>query len=545
MPTTFDNLTLSDVTKHIPSEPALVTEARELIAGDMWRAGAGWIGEMPSSLEAQAKIQSGIVSENILHEIVTRHVGGVLGREPRWGYVQRTERRAAQVSPGEQAVAGEQEQASAQRITEIGEALTAWWDDRNMLQVLQEAATRVLSEERVPFRILIPPGRRDEKGQIPPCRTLADALNYIYVDTVPAKQAIVYREPKSRLDLGIYSYSEDGVNYAEISYIDDLGRTILRTIGRDDSSEAIDLLRHLLHYDLKRKPLITQQLVQAQKALTLTLTQMMRNVNLAGSRERVFLGAKAPGTWAEATSGDPGAVETSPGSGVWRRFAGAPYQVGAGVTNFVPGEDVVNAKGEIVGATNPNISVTDPVPTTTFENTRNVFRSAMYAQAQQSHALMSDDATASGKSRVEARAEYKSSLDMTAAAINDLGRWVLEVVLYLAGALQRRPALYSDLRCEFGAIVDTGPLSSEEQQEIRANKDAKLVSRETAMSLLGTADVDAELARIANEEKLERETLGPVDTVNLQRSQEALERDRGANGDIQARVAAALEGQES
>jgi hypothetical protein len=218
-PNPFVNLTLQDAAQKLPKAHEHAEEIRDFMRGDHWRAGQAWIGQLPTDLAQRATMAAGFVSENVIEEILTRHVGGVLGREPRWGLVQRSERRIAAprlaqrtttptapiASPGERITADINRVEQDGRIAEIEEDLTSWWDERNIVQLLQKAMGRTLAEGRCTLRIFIPPGLRDEQGQIPQAATLADALEYIHVDIPPHDDAGVYLDPRTRLQLGIYT----------------------------------------------------------------------------------------------------------------------------------------------------------------------------------------------------------------------------------------------------------------------------------------------------------------------------------------------------
>ena len=45
--------------------------------------------------------------------------------------------------------------------------------------------------------------------------------------------ATVYTDKNSRRDIGIFTYTEDKKEQAELTYLDDLGNTVLRITGGD------------------------------------------------------------------------------------------------------------------------------------------------------------------------------------------------------------------------------------------------------------------------------------------------------------------------
>ena len=80
----------ADAAKRLPKLPAYAAELAAFLDGDLWRGSAGWIGELPADAEALISMGRGIVSENVLQELLTRHVAAFLGKEPRWGLVATT-----------------------------------------------------------------------------------------------------------------------------------------------------------------------------------------------------------------------------------------------------------------------------------------------------------------------------------------------------------------------------------------------------------------------------------------------------------------------
>jgi hypothetical protein len=496
----FTAYTAKAATERLPALPPYAEELRAVLGGDLWRGGQGWIGELPTDPTALASMARGMVSENVLLELLVRHVAAILGKEPRWALTPTREAQAP-ASDGPQAPPDVQppaEDVVDTRIAQVDADLTAWWDKRHMQSVMQQAAAYRASLGRGPTYVFVPPGLQEEDGTIPPLSTLVDALEYIYVDARPPESAGVYTDPRSRLMLGVLtSTEEDGTTVTELTYYDLLtGQTVLKVFRGDEEPQAFaaNLGRYLFLHDRPIQPLLTSQLLQGQKSITLALSQTMRNVNLAGHRQRDYMNAQPPGEWAAASQGTPGAQKFP--DGTYKVFQAAQLLQGPLVTNFIQGNDIYNEKGEKIGVTNPNVSIVDPISVDHFEKTYTMFRYAMHAQAHQLHIFGTEQAQ-SGISREQARADFETRLGPDAAAVDDQGRAVLTAVLGLAAALQGQPDLYADLRADFSCVINTGPLSPEEQNQIRLNVAARLASEETAMSQLGIDDVTAEQARIA------------------------------------------------
>ena len=516
MPNPFELYTDTDAAKRLPKLPAYAAELAAFLDGDLWRGSAGWIGELPADAAALASMARGIVSENVLSELLTRHVAAFLGKEPRWGLVATTAGTTPQPAdpmPPRMTVtalpatpARPEPPATDPEIAALEESLTAWWDKRGVLQTLKDAATHRASVGRGPTVVFIPPGLLDEKGTPPPVATLEDALDLIYVDAREPAEAYVYTDPTTRLQAGIVQAVEDKTNIVELSYREG-ANTVLKVWrdGMESPPLIANLGGYLFVHDTPIAPLMTPPLIQGQKSITLALSQTMRNVNLAGHRQRDYLNARPPGEWVESTQGAIGAQQFPDGR--WYIFNPGEMLSGPNVTNYIQGNDIYNEQGQKIGITNPNVSITEPVSVDHFAQTLDMFRYAMHGQAHQLHVFGSDQPL-SGISREQARADFETRVLPDAAATDAQGRAVLTAVLGLAARLMNTPDAFAGLRVDFSCVVNTGPLSTEEQAQIRENVAARLLSEETGMSRLGVDDVLAERARI-DEDRMAAQARAP------------------------------------
>ena len=301
MPTIFDGLDLKRAQALVGTR-ALDEggqEARDFYRGDHWRDGQGWIGQRPGGEQERAMlaaIAAGFVSKNVAAEVVNRHRDAVLGREPRWGFVPRRP-----LAEGEEPT--EPEQALAD---EAGAALTEWWDARRPLETVQRAVALALTTGRATLRLYVPAGLRDQAGKVS-APDLVAALGLIRPHLPEPGTAGVFPdgdlegvEAETGAEVGVYAISRNNQESAELCYLDEQGGTVLRVVGEGGGegggeAAALPLGGRLLLYELTRDALLTPQVRQLQKALNLDLTQMMRNVNLAGSLERVIVNAQKPG----------------------------------------------------------------------------------------------------------------------------------------------------------------------------------------------------------------------------------------------------------
>jgi len=493
--------------------PSASISADRFYHGDHFQNFEGWIGEQPQPgtpeyNEGRSNIERGFVSENVIKEVVDRHRSGLLGREPLWGFLPSevtspaTERRRKLFSKLFKLV--NTVKTTVQSVTRTGQfkfadeaddALTLWWNNRNPREVLKQALTKVLLEDRAVLHFHFPLNLRDVNGEIAPQADLTSAANIPRVQVLSSDKAGVFIDVDSLQEFGVYSYQRttDDKRVVELTFVQD-GLTILRVLvdGQDPQDFTFELGGRLLMHELTRPALITPQVISNQKSLNLALTMMMRNVNLAGSLERIILNAQQPTQIKRIKD------SSAPG-GYREEEVKGNFWVGPGATTALNGVLIKDKNGEIVGRANPNISYRDPVSVETFTETRDQFYASILGQCQQRHALISGDAVASGRSRSEARGEYRTSLADSKDPVDDAGRWILETELRLAAQFCNRTGDFLALRADFNSIIEDGPVTVEEREANRADVQAGLLSKETAMSRNGVEDTQAELERIAQE----------------------------------------------
>jgi hypothetical protein len=484
--------------------------ADKFYQGDHFQNFDGWIGAKPPHgspgyKDTVLQIERGFVSENVIKEVIDRHGSGVLGREPLWGFLPSdvpapsTEQRRKVFSKlfklvrtTIRRVTGDEQDRLVQ---EADDALTIWWNNRKPRNTLKEALRTALIEGRSVLRFFFPAGLRDENGQIVQPRDLSSAVNIPHLELLTCDKAGIFTDSRTLQEFGLYLYQRsDNKRVVELTFVQN-GLTILQILVDGEAVQifTFELGGRLLMNELNRAALISPQVMSNQRALNLALTMMMRNVNLAGSLERTILNAEPPKKVTKVR--DP----NTPGGYRDELAETNKYWEGPGATVALAGLLIRNDKGEIIGRANPNISFRDPVPIDTFTGTRDQFYASILGQCQQRHALISGDATASGKSRSQARGEYRGSLWQSKDPVDDTGRWLLETELRLAAQLCGRTREFLQLRADFNAIVEDGPVDAGDRQENRADVQAGLMSKETAMSRNGIEDTDAEIERISQE----------------------------------------------
>lgn len=479
---------------------ALATN-RAFVDGDHWQQALGWIGPWPvaaqgateADMQAITQLQTEIAriftSRNVIGEVVSRHRGGVLGRMPSWSFAPR----APTYDANGVAVDLTPEQVTAKR--ELEARLTAWWDRNRVHTLLQEYAQRLLYADRAALRLYVPrnalrttvvDGRQVSALVV---RDFDDALSKIRVMAPEPEVCRVLVDDDTGTDVGVFFTKNDAEqDVVELCFVDgESGRTVLAMRNGDAfDGIALDMGGRLTMVEACRPTFITEQVRQAQRALNYANTMIPRNVTTGGFLEEVIVNAMVPGHW-EVIDGH-------------RRYVADPVVRGPGSLQNWRGIELEDAQGN-KSITTPNVLWRDPVPpTSSIEAKREHYRDIV-EECDQAHVLADADGGVGWQSRVQARADYATSLRDTAAAVDFVGAWLLEAVTALAEALTGNAGQYTrEWRAVFACLLDTGPLTPEERQANRDDVSVGLLSRGAGMERGGIADSDAEMARIDDEQ---------------------------------------------
>jgi len=514
----FDTVTLKEAEKLIPDRGADWLAANQLFyTGDHWQDGQGWSGPLLEATHALyneilLEIQRGFVSKNTIKEIVDRHKDGVVGREPMWNMALRRP-------------LAENEEPTADEKTLIDEAealLTDWWDNRKAHKTIQDAATTLLWAGRGVLRLFVPPGELED-GLIPQA-DLQTSVDRLYLDDPEPDQATVHTDKRTMQDIGVYLYQEDEQERAELVYLDGGGNTVIRIVGREtDEDDAeplftLPLSGHLTLFEMERETLVTEQIRQLQKSQNLALTMLQRNVIQGGFLERTFFNAQLPGREID----DPYAPDG-------KKFVPDALYVGPGATNFLSGVVTEDEQGRQVVA-NPSVTYRDPVPVTTFRETKEEMYRCILEEAHQLHATISGDAVAAADSRKQARQDFEQSLRDTRTELENAIRWLLETVLAMAATFSGQPGYFDTLRAVATCRLELGPISADDQRVAAELVEKKVISRETAMSRVGVDDVDAEKTKIEEEQDSDSQRQQQTLATAVLNAQRQMASGAGSNG---------------
>lgn len=443
--------------------------------GDHWQLGEGFIGALPTGEGADDRtdlLRKAFSPEDVISEVLDTHVENVLGNDPII---------SIEKSPEEEATL---------------EAIKEWFDKRNNAEVLSTALRSARRESASVLRAFIPSGMMDGEGRIR-AKNLEEALSKIWIRAEYIESGGVLVDDATATELGLLSYrmriDKTDVSLCEYAYLDEQGRTIWGTASAHNDKIGAEIAEPLVLngalpiYQLNAKALITNSVCQAQKDINLSGTMLTRNNNLAGSRERLAVGVQPPGEWVTTGTDENGnQVQT---------FQPTEMQTGPATFNFLKPEAIFDDAGKVTEFANPNVIFTDPVPVNTFIETSNHWRSVIYSKAKMRHLLMADNATASGKSRIEARKEFQASLNESKQLVDAAGAWMVGVALNIAAHFIGAPGKFADAEIRFDSQISTIELTPEEISQIREDYKAGIIDLQTALEMRGFKNVQEIIER--------------------------------------------------
>lgn len=526
--------------------------AQAMYDGDHWQSGWGWIGPHPDPINdemsevqsAWKEIGAGFVSRNVVREIARRFRRAAMGREPRWALVPRDMSVLEDVAPAPEPpkiapATDERGNSNGSRpdrrralrsernvtkratkkkipvelqklIDEASRSLTLWWDERGLHEMLQKVITTLqMPSGRACVRIYVPDGlRRVRPASAPNARakrtldastSLDDALAKLFPEHPLPTHSVVHEDAKTKRKVGVvfYRVSDEqntaGRELVELTYLDDSGKqTLVRTIDNDRSSTAVplELGGKLLTYEATMEPIITEQMIELQRALNLALTMLPRNITTSGFLNRIIANGMLPGHW-----------EVVDGKRTGKYIVTDLPTFGAGFTNYITGQEQKNKDGSTSLAT-VGVHETPPVdPTPTLRGVRGLYET-MLEEGEQGHVLdRSADNANSGNSKEQGRAGFESASDEIATRVNRLGRWLLETSLAAAEVLMGAPGKYTGkLRVVFECRTRIGPVSNEERTSWMTAGEKGFVAIDTVREAIGVYDTDAEQDKIDAQE---------------------------------------------
>lgn len=527
-----DTWTLDDARSRIV-KPAWLPAHRAFVEGDHLHAGAGhtvaglslgglagWIAPMPPPDHALYKsyydgVVRGFVSSNKVGEVVGRHKAGVVGRQPSRGFESKEPLdEGAQMTPELMRLKRQADAWAAER-----------WETEGMHTSLQDAVAALLYAGRQPARLLLPRGflvKDGERWTIPRVG-LPQMLKMIRLTYPKPEECSVYVDPDTFEEVGVFTYTRDGENRAEITWVDRSsatadrpGLTVVRVVGDSGTLDqrTYDFGGLIPMFEMRRHPLVTPQMIQNNKALNLAASSIPRNIWTAGARARAAINLDRP---SHDIIGDDGKVTKVYETMDW----------GAGTINFLQGTPIIDeTDGKIKGYANGHLEVEDPVEVRPSVEAVDFHTWQIHSEARQLHAITGTDSAASGLKLLVARVDYLGTLTETKPTVDACIEWQMQTRQAMAEAFTggregaRLNHQYTGvLRANAECKLDPGPITSEERKALDELVQNGRLSEETALALMGVEDVAEEKARKAAENRTKNtlELIAKSDELGMDR----------------------------
>lgn len=471
---------------------------------DHWQDGDGFTGpkEDPDTTISgimEKGVKKSFVSENVLGEVVTRRIDGVLSHMPQWATALRRTLEEEE----------EESEEELTRRTEKDEALRAWFEKRKLLRLLRKHAVGLCCYGRMSLRLRVPAGRLKE-GQLS-ASDPSSALEHIFVETLRPDEAMVYTDVGTMYEAGIVvSEYQDADKkrheQVEMSYLDPSdtipagennpahARTLLVQLkseeGTHPESAAYDLGGQLLHHESKEaQAFISPQMIENQKALNTASTSMRVVGNDASFPVRLLLNALPPGKEIRD-------LETGE-----KRYDPEPLKLRPAALLFLEGIDAPGEDGEAKDVKTPGIGTFEAADIDGYVEEMKKRRYAILNEAKQLWVEMSDDATATGESRIQAMTDFERDIKRLAQVISEAGAWLLDTAwswaLDLAGDPGRDLDMHVDFQCKIAKPTPPASLRESQREDVKEG----LLSEETYIAEGGVEDVEAERERIQRSDR--------------------------------------------
>lgn len=426
-----------------------------------------------------AQIEKVLQSRNVIAECVNRYNDALVGKRPHWYFVD---------------FMGDRVESD---IASTAEKLLQLWLNRQyqlatsgenqLTDALTNAVQSMLIASRGYLRLWTP--QRFRKSSNPILR--------VCLHSPHPGSVTINRDPDGFTESIEYVYSSGNKERKEVQFLDDDGLTVFYTLDEKgvelpildvDNNElpftrtSLDLGGRYTIYEMRSPSLITDSIKRSQDAINYSLTLMIRNLNEAGFRERLIMGATPPGRW----EGD--------------KFIPDEFITGPGRVNFISGVPLEDETGRVRGYTNPSVYNSEPVNVQTFINTTQTFVVAIYHEMRQAH-MLGNDLQLAGVSREQSRTDFETALGNLTGTIQAAVTGIYGAALASMVQGNRNFEQYKNLDVTVQLRLNATKPTPEGRKENREDYKAGLRSRTTAMAESGIDNPDGEQDLILDEQR--------------------------------------------
>lgn len=299
----------------------------------------------------------------------------------------------------------------------------------------------------------------------------------------PRPQSITpYRDYDGFLTMFDYAYQEGTERYVERQFLRE-NLTIFQTIYKEEVTRefALDLGGKFTIAQVNLPKLLTASLKQNQNAINFAMTLLPHNLAYSGWIQESILNGQPPGKWEFNSAGQEQFTPNQEG-----------LLSGAGITRFIQGLPLRDERDNLIGYTQPQIQLQNPIDPKTFVETFRAFSLAIYEQCDQAFVLGAD-LPLSGISREQSRKDFEATISKDARLLSYAYSDLFTAANYLLGNKE-------SVRVKVQPKIAS---SIEQKQLLLTARQQLLVSKRTAITQLGFAsDVDAEIAELDAEAKI-------------------------------------------
>ena len=498
---------------------------RDFIKGDDWQDGEGWVGPQfegstDVSRNLRQEIKREFASKGSIRGVVRRKVRGVIGRVPNWLISSRN-------APDNNS------QVSSDIEERIGEAqiiLNEFWKHSKAHRILKRWVTDYEVSGYSTIRLLF----SQKNTEVDIAQTFQDAVKQLQLINEEIGQAVIVFDKETLDRASFVRYETDGKVFIEMCYINVDGFTVFKKFSQNDGKEfakkaglnelaknikdqqntsselELPLNEKLLVFALDGEAMVSNSMRSQQRIVNKASTMLSHNLDQDGYRAKKIINALPPGEYQTNAEGQRVFVPNPSG-----------IRVGAGSVEYINGLPVITKEGGndthkiTTTYTTPGIFESQPIDVKSFIDSGTDAAEAILEEADQKHVSVSGDANASGESLKQQRHSYIASLEETKSLFDDEASDIFETVLASVAYLMGDEERYADLQVTVSAILNPGPVSSEDRRAAQDEFKNGIRTLESTMEETGITDPDAMKAKIAQEPESELNRISQVlDVIN-------------------------------
>lgn len=491
-----ENMTYSGATKYLPQSLQFDFDRQvlDLIeSGNFWQDAQRYVGPLPApgDVGGWTLLRKSFAPILKLRECLNRHVRGVIGREPQF----------------------EAMLDGAQPLADAADSATgaAWYNEQEH-KLARAIVTRLLSTGSAFIRYDVPPGLVSEgvdrnTGEPTMGVSAADwqaGYALTYLELCPRGTASITTDSLTKKKTSFYSYVEESesgqkTKCIQVSWLDADKITRVRVVKSNAPADewAVDCGGNLLVLEANIERMITPDLLRLQDIVCSIATMVKVNTDVAGYPQTDAIDIAKPSIRVAApTTENPNAtrLEAVP-------MASGPRSMRAWYSEVARDNDgnVITADDGKPIMRSGSVQYRDPVSSQPLRDDIDMFNNEIYTACNQRHIAQQSRGNTSAEYLIEMRADYADSLLETQPDLERLLSNAFKARLCMAAFLAGDGEALETFKAGYvrvALMLNAGPISGGQAQEILARVAAGLLSKETAMILLGIDDPDAELDKI-------------------------------------------------